>query len=44
MFKRYELHNHTSESDALITCEELIEKMAADGVDCFALTDHNTIS
>lgn len=44
MFKRYELHNHTTQSDALITCEELIEKMAADGVDCFALTDHNTIS
>lgn len=44
MFKRYELHNHTTESDALISCQELVDKMAADGVDCFAITDHNTIS
>ena len=44
MFKRYELHNHTNESDAPITCRKLIECMVADGVDCFAITDHNTIS
>ena len=44
MFKRYELHNHTNESDAPISCAELIERMAEDGVDCFALTDHNTVS
>ncbi len=44
MFKRYELHNHTNESDAPISCRELVERMVADGVDCFAITDHNTIS
>lgn len=44
MFKRYELHNHTNESDAPISCAELVERMVADGVDCFAITDHNTIS
>lgn len=44
MFKRYELHNHTSESDGPISCRELIEMMVADEVDCFAITDHNTIS
>ncbi|MBO7404883.1 MAG: CehA/McbA family metallohydrolase, partial [Clostridia bacterium] len=44
MFKRYELHNHTTESDAGITCRELIDHMLADGVDCFAITDHNTVS
>ena len=44
MFKRYELHNHTTESDAGITCRELIDHMLADGVDCFAVTDHNTVS
>ncbi len=44
MFKRYELHNHTTQSDAGITCRQLIECMLADGVDCFAITDHNTIS
>ncbi|MBE6726372.1 MAG: PHP domain-containing protein [Ruminococcaceae bacterium] len=42
MFKRYELHNHTNQSDASITCRELIDHMEADGVDCFAITDHNT--
>ena len=44
MFKRYELHNHTNESDAPISCAELVERMVDDGVDCFALTDHNTVS
>ncbi len=44
MFKRYELHNHTDQSDARITCRELIGHMVADRVDCFAITDHNTIS
>ena len=44
MFKRYELHNHTTESDAKITCRELVDRMVSDGVDCFAITDHNTIS
>ena len=44
MFKRYELHNHTTESDALISCEELLGRMVEEGVDCFAITDHNTIS
>lgn len=44
MFKRYELHNHTDQSDANITCRQLIDHMVADGVDCFAITDHNTTS
>lgn len=44
MFRRYELHNHTTQSDAAITCEELAEIMADEQVDVFALTDHNTIS
>ena len=44
MFKRYEPHNHTDQSDAKITCRELIRIMEADRVDCFAITDHNTTS
>ena len=44
MFKRYELHNHTDQSDAKITCRQLVEHMLADHVDCFAITDHNTTS
>ncbi len=44
MLKRYELHNHTLESDAPQSCEELIEAMEIEGVDVFALTDHNTVS
>ncbi len=43
-FLRLELHNHTTESDASITCRELLDHMLADQVDAFALTDHNTIS
>lgn len=44
MYKRLELHNHTSESDSSLTCLELTEYMESDKVDAFALTDHNTIS
>ncbi len=44
VFKRFELHNHTSESDAPISCAELAAMMAEEGVDCFAITDHNTVS
>ena len=44
MFKRYELHNHTTQSDAQIDCKQLVDLMVADGVDCFAITDHNTTS
>lgn len=44
MLKRYELHNHTLESDASQSCEQLIAAMEKEGVDVFALTDHNTVS
>ena len=44
MLKRFELHNHTTHSDAQITCRQLAEHMEKDRVDVFALTDHNTIS
>lgn len=44
MYKRLELHNHTTESDATLTCQDLTDFMVADNVDAFALTDHNTIS
>lgn len=43
-FKRLELHNHTVESDGSLTCQELTEYLAADHVDAFAITDHNTTS
>lgn len=43
-FLNLELHNHTTESDASITCEELLDYMIQNKVDAFALTDHNTIS
>lgn len=44
MYKRLELHNHTTESDSSITPYELIDYMFCDQVDAFAITDHNTIS
>lgn len=44
MYKRLELHNHTTESDSSLSCSELLEYMINDRVDAFALTDHNTIS
>lgn len=44
MYKRLELHNHTTESDSHLTIENLVHFMCEDHVDAFALTDHNTIS
>lgn len=44
MYKRLEIHNHTTESDSSLSCKELLEFMICDKVDAFALTDHNTIS
>lgn len=44
MYKRLELHNHTTESDANLTPEQLVSFMLEDRVNAFALTDHNTIS
>ena len=44
MYKRLELHNHTTESDGNLSIQDLAEFMDQDQVDAFALTDHNTIS
>lgn len=44
MYKRLELHNHTTESDAILEMEELLDIMVRENVDAFGLTDHNTIS
>ncbi len=44
MYKRLELHNHTTESDGSLTPLELIEFMHQNRADAFAITDHNTIS
>lgn len=44
MFKRLELHNHTTESDAGITTTQLTDFMVQEKVDAFAITDHNTMS
>ena len=44
MYKRFELHNHTIESDGSLSVKELIDYMVENEVDVFALTDHNTIS
>nr|WP_314460297.1 CehA/McbA family metallohydrolase [uncultured Clostridium sp.] len=44
MYKRLELHNHTTESDGTLTPAQLIPFMEEDFVDAFAITDHNTIS
>ena len=44
MYKRFELHNHSTESDGSIPISGLVDYMAQNAVDVFAITDHNTIS
>lgn len=44
MWKRIELHNHTVESDGIMTVQELVQYLNYQGIYAFSLTDHNTIS
>jgi hypothetical protein len=41
---RVDLHSHSSVSDGLDSPAELVRRMAAGGVDAFALTDHDTLA
>ena len=40
---KIDLHNHTSYSDGLYTPKELLEIAKRENVDCFALTDHDSV-
>lgn len=44
MWRRIELHNHTLESDGIMTADQLVHCLHDQGVSDFSLTDHNTIS
>ena len=44
MFRRIELHNHTTESDGKMTPQELARFAVRHGFGAMALTDHNTTS
>ena len=40
---KIDLHNHSKYSDGLFSPEELIKIAIREGVDCFALTDHDSV-
>ena len=40
---KIDLHNHTNYSDGLYTPKELVDIAIKNGVDCFALTDHDSV-
>ena len=40
---RIDLHNHTKYSDGIYTPEELINIAIEQNVDCFAITDHDSV-
>src|SRR6516162_4352479 len=40
--ENYDLHNHSTASDGLLSPTQLIELAARTGVDAIALTDHDT--
>ncbi|MGM9579866.1 MAG: PHP domain-containing protein [Anaerovibrio sp.] len=44
MKSRIDLHMHSSASDGVDSIAELLAKVKADGIECFALTDHDTIA
>ena len=39
-----DLHMHSSASDGRDRADELLAKVEAAGIECFALTDHDTIA
>ena len=40
--ENYDLHNHSTRSDGLLSPTQLIELASRNGVDAIALTDHDT--
>lgn len=44
LLKRVDLHMHTVHSDGTLTPTELVERAKSRGLDCIALTDHDTTS
>lgn len=40
---RIDLHNHTNHSDGVLSPKELLERAIQNGVDVFALTDHDSV-
>lgn len=44
MWRRIELHNHSVESDGILSVEELTAYLESQGIRAFSLTDHNTVS
>ena len=44
MKSKVDLHMHSSASDGVDSIAELLAKVKAAGIECFALTDHDTIA
>ena len=40
---KIDLHNHTTYSDGLLSPKELVQLAKEQGVDCFAITDHDSV-
>ncbi|MDE7106223.1 MAG: PHP domain-containing protein [Anaeroplasmataceae bacterium] len=40
---KIDLHNHSTYSDGLFTPKQLVDIAKKEGVDCFALTDHDSV-
>lgn len=41
---KYDLHSHTTASDGTLSPNELLRHAAAIGIDCLAITDHDTLA
>lgn len=44
MRSKIDLHMHSNASDGIDSAEELLAKIEAAGIECFAITDHDTIA
>jgi len=43
MSMKYDLHMHSTVSDGTLSVDDLVSEVAKAGVDCMALTDHDTV-
>ena len=44
IWKKWDLHIHTDESDGKVSCQEILDEAVAKHIQCIAVTDHHIVA